>query len=153
MAKSFSAGLEDFDDLTEHAMRVSFLGAAEDATELMTRRVDGLTMGAPFREGYVPVGKTSQLINSFVLRLNGTDAQSGAGDYSMTFGQAELDDVVDAAFTAPYARAIEYGFNPGDDTDTDYGGDTDVPGRFFVQGAAEQWPVLVAENVNLVRNK
>lgn len=83
--------------------------------------------------GRMPVD-TGFLRNSLQSSLNGSTPLSGAESYAMVVAQMEAGDVAEFGWTAEYARHVEYGARGR-------------PGRFFVGGAAQKWPQIVAANI------
>lgn len=86
--------------------------------------------------GRMPVD-TGFLRNSLVSGLNGAVTSSGPDGYVLTIAGAGLEDTVFAGWTANYARHVEYGARGR-------------PGRFFMRGAAQKWPQIVAANAKKV---
>ncbi|MBN8189550.1 hypothetical protein JF540_22960 [Salipiger thiooxidans] len=161
MTTSFSASLEAAGQLIEDEMEMVFLGAAQDASELMTRRQEsmwnsatGKQQRAGFDIGFVPVD-SGELINSVEVRLDGSAIAKGGNkappDFAASLGGMTLDTVAEVVFTAEHARPMEYGFRVGDDDTDDETGDVDVPGRFFVLGAVQSWDEIVEANVRYIK--
>lgn len=82
--------------------------------------------------GRMPVD-TGFLRNSLQTSLNGSTSLTGADSYVLTIAGAELGDVIEAGWTANYARAVEYGARGR-------------PPRFFMRGAAQRWETIVQAN-------
>jgi len=80
--------------------------------------------GGSFETGKIAVD-TAELINSLHL-----DEQH-IGDSPEVVGLIEPGTIQTFEWQAPHAAAHEFGFRIASDEDTDYGGDVDVPGRFF----------------------
>ena len=141
-SKTFAAQLEDIADLTIEAMEYTMRQSISDVLTGAQETQDGITIGATsFVEGRIPVGKTKDLVNSLTV-----DGAEGA-DVSVKIQGMEIGDTMEFAWTAPYARRIEYGF-----TGTDSLGRTfDMPGRFFVTRNAEKFPDHVKKRANEVR--
>lgn len=137
MAGTFSASVKGWSEKAKRNLDLVVKGSAQDVTELMSRRVQGVSVGGTFVEGFVPVGKTSGLINSLGFALNALP-QAGGGDYLATLVGMELGDTFTATFSIEYARSIEYGWT------TKSG--SRVPGRFMVRGAVQQWQTIVSAN-------
>lgn len=155
MAGKFTASIEAW---SEKALRNADLvvkQSAQDVGIAMTRPKDGIVRGAAFEEGVVPVDE-GELINSVIVQVGGQTTGRGGNESPPDFVAALAGIATGATiligFTAPHARAIEYGFNPGDDTDTDYQGDNQVPGRFMVRLAVQQWQAIVAANAARLRD-
>ncbi len=149
MAGSFTATIEGWSEKAIRNADLVVKQSAQDVGRAMTKPKDGLVRGAAFEEGIVPVD-SGELINSVIVQVEGATTGRGAGDQPPDFAAAlagiETGQTILIGFTADHARAIEYGFNPGDDTDTDYEGDNAVPGRFMVRLAVQQWQAIVATN-------
>lgn len=137
MAGTFTASVRNWSEKAKRNAEFVVRGAIQDVTEQMSRRVEGITLGGAFVEGYVPVGKTSGLVNSLGFALNGPVSATG-GSYTATLAGMDLGDTFTAAFTIEYARHVEYGRT------TSTG--KHVPGRFFVRNAVQQWEAFVAAN-------
>lgn len=155
MTQSFTASLEAAFDLMEDELEAVFLGAAQDTSELMTRRQAGVgDNGGAFQEGFVPVD-TGELINSAEVRIDGAVVAQGGNkqppDFAAAIGAMTLDAAAEVVFTAAHARPMEYGFRIGDDDTDDGTGDVDVPGRFFVRNAVQQWDTIVLENARHIK--
>lgn len=131
----FSAKIKGFSDRAMRNADLVFRASVQDLGEQMTRRVDGVTRGAPFREGYVPVD-TGELINSHEVAVNGGVIAKGSNgqppDYVAAIAGLTFGDTVTGVFTAPYARVVEY-----------------KHGRFFVRNAARNWQAIVGANARL----
>jgi len=146
MTRSFTAQMRDIVERKKRDLELTFRAAVQDVGEEMTKRAAGTTDGGVLKEGYVPV-VTGELINSHQISVNGGVIIDGAPDYATAVAGLEIGDTVRGVFTAPHARAKEYGSRiPAsiDDTD-DSTGDVDVPGWFFVLGAVQQWPELFSK--------
>lgn len=160
MTTTFSASLEAAGQLAEDELEAIFRGAAQDASELMTRRQAGVAdSGGTFREGFVPVD-TGELINSVSVTINGAVTGSGGNgappDFVASLGAMTFDDVAEVVFTAAHARPMEYGFRIADDNDPDddqyAGGDVDVAGRFFVRNTVQSWEQIVMANAEYIKS-
>lgn len=140
MTANFVAQIRAFNEKATRNVGLVVLGAIQDVAELMSVPRDGIVRGAPFQEGVVPVDM-GQLISSLVVDINGGVTGQGAGeqppDYSAALVGFEIGDTVTVAFTAPYARVIEYGKGA-------------VPGRFSTRNAVQQWQTIADENARVV---
>lgn len=132
MAMSFSASVRGWTEKAKRNATYVVRGSVQDVGELMTRRAAGVTDGGTVRPGFVPV-VTGELINSQQVGINGGVIATGAVDYSAVVAGMDLGDRIEAVFTAEHARPKEYGHGS-------------QPGWFFVRGAVQQWPVIVAQN-------
>lgn len=70
---------------------------------------------------------------------DGSSATWDPATVSLALTNVELSDVIEARYTAAYARRIEYGFTGTDSLGRTYS----QPGRRFVALAAQQWPQIV----------
>ncbi|MBR9841436.1 MAG: hypothetical protein GYB50_26820 [Rhodobacteraceae bacterium] len=152
MTQNFAADVRRLTEKAKQNMEFVFRGSVEDVSEVMTRRQASMKDTGTFQEGFVPVD-TGELINSVEVSVNGSITGEGANgappDFVASLGSLELGGSAEVVFTAEHARYMEYGFRFGaDDTDDDTG-DVDVPGRFFVRNAVQQWPVIVEQNAKL----
>lgn len=132
---SFSfANLDQWADKTERRMTA----VARQATNDMLNDIEvspGLSRGGSFKRGTIPVD-LGALAGSLQSTLNGSTALSGQGETSWVgvVGQMQAGDVAQFTWggdTAPYARAIHYGFKS-------------YPGTFFRDDAAAKWQGYVA---------
>jgi hypothetical protein len=138
MAKTFTAQMQDFADLTKQKMELVFKQSAQDVGEIAQAPKAG--------GGNMPVD-TGFLRNSMVAGLNGSTSLSGADAYVLAIAGAELGDSVFMGWTAAYALRMEYGF-----VGTDAAGRTyNQPGNFFAANAAQQWQAIVAKNAAKAR--
>jgi hypothetical protein len=71
---------------------------------------------------------------------DGGSATWDAAVVTLALNNADLSDVVEARYTAAYARRIEYGFTGTDSLGRSYS----QRGTRFVALAAQQWPQIVA---------
>ena len=132
MTKSFEAQVADFEKMTiesmEYVMRQSISDVAVGA---QTTQI-GITQGATgFVEGKIPVGMTSELVNSLTV-----DGASTPAAFAVKIANMEIGDTMAFAWTADHAMPIEMGW-------TTRGGRS-IPGRFFVTRNAEKFPAHVA---------
>ena len=135
---SFSATVRGWSEKGKRNADLVARESIQDIGELMTRPVDGVTRGAPFVVGKVPVD-TGELIGSVIVQLNGsTIARGGLGvppDFTASLAGFDLGDTVTGAFTAPYARIVEY-----------------KQGRYMVRNAVQNWQAVVNANAALFRD-
>lgn len=102
--------------------------ATNDMITQASRTATGVTRGGSVREGYIPralgtlaASLTSTLYGSTVLT-------QGEGDFSQVVGSMRAGDRAVFTWTAPYAKARNYGSRGQD-------------GWHWVEGAANDWPV------------
>lgn len=141
--KSFTAQLEDIADLTLEGMEYVMQQSISDVLVAAQTTQVGITQGATsFEEGKVPVGKTSDLVNSLTV-----DGAEGPASYVNAIAGMEIGDVKEFAWTVPYAMRIELGF-----TDTDsLGRKYEQPGRHFVGVNARRFEEFVRNRAAEVR--
>lgn len=136
MTKSFSASVKNWSDKAIRNAELIVKQSIQDVGEEMTQPKDGLVRGAPFEEGVVPVDE-GELINSAFVDVGGVQTAKGGGSQPPSFTAAlagfKAGEFVIIGFTAPHARPIEYGKG-------------NVPGRFFVRNAVQQWNGIVQRN-------
>ncbi|MEO0721948.1 MAG: hypothetical protein AAFY43_07335 [Pseudomonadota bacterium] len=135
MTQTFSADIRKW---TQKAIRNAELvvrDAAATTGELMSRRQPSIKETGTFQIGLVPVD-TGELVLSQVVSINGGIVATGDPAYAAVLAGFEVGDTIEAAFTAPHAPFMEYGFT------ADNG--TLVSGRFFVREAVQQWSATVA---------
>ena len=127
---TFSAQIANFTRKVERNLDLIVKDAAQTTVAAMTERQPSVReTGGSFEIGKVPVD-TGFLINSLTTALNGGGSVVGADAYAAVIAGMDLGDTVQAAFTAPYARVIEYGTGS-------------MPGRFFVREAVAGWQAAV----------
>ena len=124
MAGQFEATIRAFAEDAERKATAVFKQSAQDVI------ADAQLPVA--QGGRMPVD-TGFLRNSLASGLNGSTALSGSDSYVMAIAGAELGDVIEAGWTADYAKHVEYGTQGRS-------------GRFFMRGAAQKWPSIVAAN-------
>lgn len=137
MAKTFTAQLEAFRDMTVKNMRYVAASAIQDVLETAQTPVLGVSKGGAFVAGKMPVAEAT-LINSLSVDGGGT----GQDTYVAAISGLEIGDVLRFRWTAPYAMPIELGWT------TTKG--RRVPGRHMVGMAAARFvpefvPARVAE--------
>lgn len=138
MAKSFKAQLDDFAKLTARNMRYVASEAIQDVMEAAQTPQLGMSKGATsFEVGKIPVAE-SDLINSLT-----SEGITGADSYTVAIAGFEIGDVMEFAWTEPYAARIEYGFTGTDKLGREY----DVPGRHFVGENAAKFPEFVQARI------
>lgn len=138
MAGTFTAQLGAFRDKTKAQMKAVLTESVQDVVaEAQTPVAQG---------GRMPVD-TGFLRNSLVSELNGAQVAQGAGSYALAAEGMEPGDVARFGWTAEYALRMENGFVGEDSLGRTY----NQPGRHFVEGAAAQWPAIVAANVGKLK--
>lgn len=141
MAKSFTAQLEDFEQLTVRNLKYVASEAISDVLEAAQTPQRGITKGATsFVEGKIPVAE-SDLINSLT-----TEGTEGAESYTVAIAGYEIGDSMEFAWTAPYSLRIEAGYTGTDSLGRKY----DVPGRHFVSANARRFEEFVAKRAKEV---
>ena len=139
--KSFSAQLEDFEQLTVPNLKYIASESIQDVLEAAQTPQRGITKGAAsFVEGKIPVAE-SDLINS--LTTNGTE---GADSYTVAISGYEVGDSMEFAWTAPHALRMEAGFSGTDSLGRKY----EQPGRFFVGTNARRFEEFVIKRAKEV---
>ena len=137
--KSFEAQIKDIATLTEANLSYIMKSSITDVLVAAQTTQIGLTQGATsFVEGKIPVGDTSELVNS--LTVDGAD---GPASYVVAIAGMRIGDVKRFAWTADHALPIEVGWT------TSRG--TVVPGRHFVGANAARFSQFVAKYAAEVR--
>lgn len=143
MTKTFTAQLEDAANLTIDALEYVMRQSISDVLVAAQTTQIGITQGATsFEEGKIPVGKTSELVNSLTV-----DGAEGKEAYVLKIADMQLGDTMRFAWVTPYAMRIEYGFTGEDSLGRTY----NVPGRHFVGRNAEKFPDFVKARAAEVR--
>ena len=139
MAKSFGAQLKDWQSLTVSNLKYVMKSSISDVMIAAQTTQIGITQGADgFVEGKIPVGMTSELVNSLTV-----DGAEGPDSYVVSIAGMEMGDVKRFAWTAPHAMPIEQGWT------TSAG--RAVPGRKFVAKNAARFPEFVEKRAAEVR--
>jgi len=136
--KSFSASVRAFAGKTAMQMRDVFAESVQDVMD---------TAQLPKEKGGRMPVVSSQLRNSVASGLNGSFGATGPDSYIVTLSEMELGDVARFAWTAPYARRIEFGFTGTDSLGRSYA----QSGQHFVGAAAAQFPQFVATNAARIK--
>ena len=135
----FTADVRNWTEKARRNAELVVRGSIADVGELMTRRQASVKdTGGSFREGFVPVD-TGELISSQEVAINGGVVGQGVVSYEAVVGGMDLGDTVQAVFTAPHARFMEYGTG-------------NIAGRFFVRNAVQQWQTIVDANAAQFRD-
>lgn len=139
MAKSFTAQLKGLTDLAKQDLRYIAQQSIQDVLEGAQTTQRGITQGATsFEVGKIPVGLTSDLVNSLTVEGN-----KGADAYVVALAGMKLGEAMEFAWVAPHAVPIEMGWT------TSKG--TEVPGRFFVGTNAAKFSDFVEARAAEVR--
>lgn len=129
------ASLKNWSAKAERNARLIVMEASEGVYNAMTERQPSVKeTGGSFEVGKVPVD-WGYLIGSVQIAVGGGTTGTGspgqAPDYIGSISGFQIGEPITAAFTADYARHVEYGT-------------ARMPGRFFVRNAVAQWPAFVA---------
>ena len=131
MTKTFSASVKGWSEKAKRNSRLIVMEASEAVYSAMTERQAGVgETGGSFVTGKVPVD-TGFLANSVHVEISGALVGQGTPDFMGVISGMKFGDSIEAAFTAEYAAAVNYGT-------------THMAGRFFVNQAVAQWPAFVA---------
>lgn len=137
-AKTFTAQLEAFRDLTKKNIKYVATAAIQDVLEAAQTPQLGMTKGAAsFEVGKIPVAE-SELINSLT-----SEGSTGPDSYVATIAGMSIGDYLRFSWTAPYAMAMEMGFTAKNGRQ--------IPGRFFVGANAAKFSEFVDARVKEVR--
>lgn len=138
MAKSFTAQLQDIENLTIEGMTYVMRQSISDVLVGAQTTQIGITQGATgFVEGKIPVGLTAELVNSLTV-----DGAEGEKSYVLAIAGMEIGEVKEFAWTAPYARRIEAGFTGTDSLGRTY----NQAGRYFISKNAERFATEFVPN-------
>lgn len=131
MTKTFSASVKGWSEKAKRNSRLIVMEASEAVYNAMTERQAGVgETGGSFVTGKVPVD-TGFLANSVQVEISGAMVGQGTPDFMGVISGMKIGDSIEAAFTADYAAAVNYGT-------------AHMSGRFFVNQAVAQWPAFVA---------
>lgn len=132
--KSFTVQMREFAEKTKAQQRAALQASVQDVMKVAQLPV--------FQGGRMPV-KDSHLRNSLVSELNGAQLGEGPTSYTLVADAIEPGDTARFAWTAAHALRQEFGF-VGEDS---LGRTFNQAGKHFAEGAALQWPQIVANNV------
>lgn len=150
MAKTFAAQVAAFARKTKRDMRYVAAEAIQDVVEAAQTTQLGITRGAAnFEEGKIPVGLTSDLVNSLVSSIDGGAAGQGAASYTTVIAGMELGDRLTFAWTQEYAMRIEAGFTGTDAKGRQY----NQPGRHYVGANAARFQEFVDARAREVQGR
>lgn len=134
MTKSFSASVRAWSEKAKRNTKFIVMEASEGVYNAMTERQSSIKESGTFVVGKVPVD-TGFLVGSAQIEVNGSVTGRGGNnappDFMGAIAGFEIGEPIQAAFTAEYAAAMNYGT-------------ANMPGRFFVNQAIAQWPAFVA---------
>ena len=142
MAKTFTADLRRFKQLTEERLRKIVQDSVQDVLEGAQTTAKGVTAGGTIQPGKIPV-VSGDLVNSLVSSVAGGSAATGPASYTVAVAGYKLGDFMQFGWTMEYALRVEYGFTGQDALGRTY----DQPGWQFVGLNASRWPQIVADNV------
>ena len=153
MTQTFTAQVKEWTERQARNMDLIAKDAIQTTFHAMTEVQPSVKdTGGSYEIGKVPVD-TGYLIGTAFLAINGADTATGnvasktPPDFAMGLAGMEIGDVAMAAFTAPYARRLEYGFTGEDSKGRTY----NQEGRFFVRQAAQGWQEAVNAAVEKFR--
>lgn len=128
------ANLDAWARQTEARMDAVVKGSTQEVCRIaQTPKTDG---------GRMPVD-VGTLRNSFQSSLNGSTALKGGESYVLIVGNMKAGDVAKFEWTVEYAKRVNYGFVGEDKLGRTY----NQKGAHFLEGAAMQWPSIVAGEV------
>lgn len=136
--KTFTAQMQAFRDKTKEQMQAILQTSVQDLMEEAQRPIA--------QGGRMPV-KDGHLRNSLTSELNGAELAKGPVSYMLAAASMEPSDVARFAWTAAHALRQEFGF-VGEDS---LGRTFNQQGKHFAEGAALQWPAIVARNVGKLK--
>jgi len=135
-------------DVAKADLKYVATAAIQDVVEAAQTTQLGVTRGADgFEEGKIPVGLTSDLVNSLVSSVNGSPAGEGESSYDAAILGFEVGDTLSFAWTMEYAMRIEHGFTGTDALGRSY----NQAGRHFVGANAARFPEFVENRAAEVR--
>ena len=141
MNRSFKAQMQDIAKLTEKQIKAVVVDSVQDVLEGAQTTQPGVAhTGGTFVEGRLPVD-TRSLLQSLEIGYDGSYSPTG-GSVTLSAGQFNLGDTINARWTAEYALRIEQGFSGTDAAGRTY----NQAGRFFVTRNAEKFSQFVARN-------
>lgn len=146
-AKTFTAQLKDFENLTAQNMRYVAAEAIQDVVEAaQTPQPSVKRTGGTFEEGKIPVDD-GDLVASLNSRIAGGGGETGAASYVTAIAGMELGDRLEFEWTQAYALRIEAGFSGTDSKGRTY----NQAGRHFVGANAARFSEFVEKHVAEVK--
>jgi hypothetical protein len=147
--RSFAASIEAFAEKTEAQMQAVMSESIQDAMDIMQTPVAN--------GGRMPVDD-GHLINSVVTELNGSQigraseaadkgGASSTANIALLVTQMKIGDVARIGWSAAHAMRQHEGF-VGEDA---LGRSFNQEGKFWIDGAAAQWPQIIARNVGRLK--
>ena len=114
-------------------MDAVFKESAQEVISLAQTPQPSVTVtGGSFVVGKIPVD-TGFLRNSLISGINGSYAFDGPESYVLAIAGADLENTIQAGWTAEYALDVEHG-------------NARMDGRFFLRANAQRWQQIVNEN-------
>ena len=141
-ARSFSADVRQFAQLTAKQMRRVMVDSLHDVLEGAQTSAQGITAGGTLKHGRIPV-VSGDLINSLAVEVNGSLGPQGAGAYTVAITGYNIGDYMRFGWTIEYAMRVENGFTGTDETGRTF----NQSGWHFVSHNAAKWPGIVARYV------
>ena len=147
MAKTFTAQVQAFADLTKQNLKYVAVQSIQDVMEAaMTPQPSVKRTGGTFVEGKIPVD-TSELINSLASGANGVFGAPSSDSYVVALAGYDLGDYMRFGWTAPHAMRLEAGFSGTDTLGRTY----NQAGRHFVGVNAARFSEFVMKHALEVR--
>lgn len=137
-ARSFAAQVDDWISQTRKRKDVVVRQSTNDVIVMASRTAAGVTRGGTVKKGFVP-RDTGALAASLVSSLHGGSMQGGEDSHKFVIAGMRAGDTATFGWTAPYARALHYGYT------TSTG--KQVGGWLWIDVAAAEWPSIVARNI------
>lgn len=138
MAKSFTADLQRFKDLTVEKMERVVKASVQDTLEGAQTTARGVSVGGTLMPGRIPVA-SGDLVNSLMSSVASGGESIGSASYVVAISGYQLGAPMQFAWTMDYAYYVEVGTS-------------NFPGWHFVGMNAAQWPQHVERNAALVRS-
>lgn len=141
MASTFTAQLGAFRDKTKAQMKAVLSESVQDVISIAQTPVA--------QGGRMPVD-TGTLRNSLLSELNGAQLGEGPMSYTIVAETMEPGDIARFGWggaASAYAMRQHEGFVGEDSLGRSY----NQPGKHWIDGAAAQWPAIVAANVGRLK--
>lgn len=137
MAKTFTADLKRFRDLSVEKMERIVRNSVQDVLQGAQTTARGVSVGGTLQPGKIPVA-SGDLVNSLVSSVASGGESVGAASYVVAISGYEIGAPMRFAWTMDYAIHVEMGFKS-------------FPGWHFLGLNAARWPDYVEANARLVR--
>lgn len=143
----FSASVSSWIAESVERTEAVFKESAQDVIEA-ANRPQGKGGNMPVDTGFLRASVRLSLEGPITAIIEGEGGTPQPIDYTATIANAQIGDTLHAAWTAKYARRINFGFSGEDSLGRSYS----YPGTQFLGLALQKWPQIVNANVARLSN-